>query len=195
MSKLHFYQQLLQSIVSHDDTSENMSVKQYHGRALANESCHLFQTFSRQSEGQVTRDFCHACFQPSRFIKADSHCSQNSHHVLCDRKWTHGVSSFPIVQCELNVAPLGGFDSSLLERFSWECVNCSEKQLHRWFRPHKVVLKSWLLQQLGCHELATLKITYVSNTCFVFSIQIHYIIVIGESEWWTGMYYFKGSKT
>ncbi len=86
MAKLNFYQQLLQSIVSHDDTSENMSVKQHHGRALANESCHLFQTFSRQSEGQVTRDFCYACFQPSRFIKADSHCSQNSHHVLCDRK-------------------------------------------------------------------------------------------------------------
>ncbi len=27
-----------------------------HGQALANESCHLFQTFSRQSEGLATRD-------------------------------------------------------------------------------------------------------------------------------------------
>ncbi len=27
-----------------------------HGRALANESCHGFQTFSRQSEGLATRD-------------------------------------------------------------------------------------------------------------------------------------------
>ncbi len=27
----------------------DMSVKQPHGRALANESCHVFQTFSRQS--------------------------------------------------------------------------------------------------------------------------------------------------
>ncbi len=34
----------------------DMSVKRPHGRALANESCHLFQTFSRQSEGLATRD-------------------------------------------------------------------------------------------------------------------------------------------
>ncbi len=33
-----------------------MSVKRPHGRALANESCHLFQTFSHQSEGLATRD-------------------------------------------------------------------------------------------------------------------------------------------
>ncbi len=32
----------------------DMSVKRPHGRALANESCHLFQTFSRQSEGLAT---------------------------------------------------------------------------------------------------------------------------------------------
>ncbi len=30
----------------------DMSVKRPHGRALANKRCHLFQTFSRQSEGQ-----------------------------------------------------------------------------------------------------------------------------------------------
>ncbi len=35
----------------------DMLVKQPHGRALANESCHLFQTFSRQSEGLATRDY------------------------------------------------------------------------------------------------------------------------------------------
>ncbi len=33
-----------------------MLVKRPHGRALANKSCHLFQTFSRQSEGLATRD-------------------------------------------------------------------------------------------------------------------------------------------
>ncbi len=35
----------------------DMSVKRHHGRALANESCHGFQTFSRQSEGLATRDY------------------------------------------------------------------------------------------------------------------------------------------
>ncbi len=34
----------------------DMSVKWPHGRALANESYHTFQTFSRQSEGLATRD-------------------------------------------------------------------------------------------------------------------------------------------
>ncbi len=34
----------------------DMSVKWPHGRALANTTCHLFQTFSRQSEGLATRD-------------------------------------------------------------------------------------------------------------------------------------------
>ncbi len=34
----------------------DMSVKRPHGRALANKCCHLFQTFSRQSEGLATRD-------------------------------------------------------------------------------------------------------------------------------------------
>ncbi len=34
----------------------DMSVKRPHGRALANESGHLFQTFSHQSEGLATRD-------------------------------------------------------------------------------------------------------------------------------------------
>ncbi len=35
----------------------DMSVKRPHGRALANESYHTFQTFSRQSEGLATRDY------------------------------------------------------------------------------------------------------------------------------------------
>ncbi len=35
----------------------DMSVKRPHGWALANESCHLFQTFSHQSEGLATRDY------------------------------------------------------------------------------------------------------------------------------------------
>ncbi|MGL6084060.1 MAG: hypothetical protein ACRC4N_16950, partial [Gammaproteobacteria bacterium] len=35
----------------------DLLVKRHHGRALANESCHLFQTFSRQSEGLATRDY------------------------------------------------------------------------------------------------------------------------------------------
>ncbi len=35
----------------------DMSVKRSHGRALANESGHLFQTFSRQSKGLATRDY------------------------------------------------------------------------------------------------------------------------------------------
>ncbi len=37
----------------------DMSVKQLHGRilALTNEGCHLFQTFSCQSEGLATRDY------------------------------------------------------------------------------------------------------------------------------------------
>ncbi len=35
----------------------DMSVKRHHGRALTNENCHLFQTFSRQSEGLATRDY------------------------------------------------------------------------------------------------------------------------------------------
>ncbi len=34
----------------------DMSVRRPHGRALANKCCHLFQTFSRQSEGLATRD-------------------------------------------------------------------------------------------------------------------------------------------
>ncbi len=34
----------------------DMSVKRPHGQALANKCCHLFQTFSRQSEGLATRD-------------------------------------------------------------------------------------------------------------------------------------------
>ncbi len=34
----------------------DMSVKRPHGRALANKTCHRFQTFSRQSEGLATRD-------------------------------------------------------------------------------------------------------------------------------------------
>ncbi len=35
----------------------NMLVKRLNGRALANESCHGFQTFSHQSEGLATRDY------------------------------------------------------------------------------------------------------------------------------------------
>ncbi len=35
----------------------DMSVKRPHGRALANKCCHLFQTFSHQSEGLATRDY------------------------------------------------------------------------------------------------------------------------------------------
>ncbi len=35
----------------------DMSVKWHHGRALAHESCHRFQTFSHQSEGLATRDY------------------------------------------------------------------------------------------------------------------------------------------
>ncbi len=35
----------------------DMSVKWPHGRALANKCCHLFQIFSRQSEGLATRDY------------------------------------------------------------------------------------------------------------------------------------------
>ncbi len=35
----------------------DMSVKRPHGGALANKCCHLFQTFSRQSEGLTTRDY------------------------------------------------------------------------------------------------------------------------------------------
>ncbi len=34
----------------------DMSVKRPHGRTLANKTCHLFQTFSRRSEGLATRD-------------------------------------------------------------------------------------------------------------------------------------------
>ncbi len=34
-----------------------MSVKRPHGQALTNEGCHLFHTFSRQSEGLATRDY------------------------------------------------------------------------------------------------------------------------------------------
>ncbi len=37
----------------------DISVKRPHGRALTNEGCHLFQTFSRQSEGLATRDYVH----------------------------------------------------------------------------------------------------------------------------------------
>ncbi len=39
----------------------DMSVKRPHGRALANETCHLFQTFSRQSKGLATRDYSLLC--------------------------------------------------------------------------------------------------------------------------------------
>ncbi len=47
----------------------DMSVKRPHGRALANKSCHLFQTFSRQSEDLATRDYpktniCWKCTLP-----------------------------------------------------------------------------------------------------------------------------------
>ncbi len=35
----------------------DMSVKQPHGRALINECSHIFQSFSRQSEGLATRDY------------------------------------------------------------------------------------------------------------------------------------------
>ncbi len=34
----------------------DMAVKLHHGRALANECSHIFQTFSRQSESLATRD-------------------------------------------------------------------------------------------------------------------------------------------
>ncbi len=34
----------------------DMSVRRPHGRALTNKWCHLFQTFSRQSEGLATRE-------------------------------------------------------------------------------------------------------------------------------------------
>ncbi len=35
----------------------DVSVKRPHGQAFANKACHLFQTFSRQSEGLATRDY------------------------------------------------------------------------------------------------------------------------------------------
>ncbi len=35
----------------------DMSVKRPHGQALADESCHGFQTFSHQSEGLAMRDY------------------------------------------------------------------------------------------------------------------------------------------
>ncbi len=38
----------------------DMLVKRPHGRALASETCHLFQTFSRQSEGLAMRDYTDA---------------------------------------------------------------------------------------------------------------------------------------
>ncbi len=48
----------------------DMSVKRPWGRALASEGCHLFQTFSRQSEGLATRDYvlsnCRASFKYSQ---------------------------------------------------------------------------------------------------------------------------------
>ncbi len=44
----------------------DMSVKRPHGRALANKSCHRFQTFSHQSEGLATRDYLgHDCWDYS----------------------------------------------------------------------------------------------------------------------------------
>ncbi len=44
----------------------DMSVKRPHGRALANKSCHRFQTFSHQSEGLATRDYQgHDCWDYS----------------------------------------------------------------------------------------------------------------------------------
>ncbi len=39
----------------------DMSVKRHHGRALINENCHLFQTFSRQSEGLATMIIYRTC--------------------------------------------------------------------------------------------------------------------------------------
>ncbi len=35
----------------------DMSVKRPNGQALTDEGCHLFQTFSHQSEGLATRDY------------------------------------------------------------------------------------------------------------------------------------------
>ncbi len=43
----------------------DMSVKRPHGRALANKCCHLFQTFSRQSEGLATRDYTSSKTRPT----------------------------------------------------------------------------------------------------------------------------------
>ncbi len=40
----------------------NMSFKHPHGRALANECSHIFQTFSHQSEGLATQDYDNADF-------------------------------------------------------------------------------------------------------------------------------------
>ncbi len=50
----------------------DMSVKRPHGRVLTNESCHGFQTFSRQSEALATRD--------NAFPKVDTRSPREAAH-------------------------------------------------------------------------------------------------------------------
>ncbi len=50
----------------------DMSVKRPHGRVLANQSCHGFQTFSRQSEALATRD--------NAFSKVDTRSPREAAH-------------------------------------------------------------------------------------------------------------------
>ncbi len=49
----------------------DMTVKRPHGRALTNKGCHLFQTFSRQSEGLATQDYC-CCISSSFFFSCET---------------------------------------------------------------------------------------------------------------------------
>jgi len=48
-----------------------MTVKRPHGRALTNKGCPLFQTFSRQSEGLATQDYC-CCISSSFFFSCET---------------------------------------------------------------------------------------------------------------------------
>ncbi len=69
IESLKYVREFYTSVCYCDDISTPQNVKQPHGRALANESYHGFQTFIRQSEGLATRDYTYPNPKPTPFQK------------------------------------------------------------------------------------------------------------------------------
>ncbi len=121
-----------------------MSVKRHHGQALANESCHLFQTFSCQSEGLATRDLhitnknlLHWCLCPwararklTRMFFSSDYMGTIYLQKGTSRSLVIRHSSFPPTHKTMAAFPLpcafrcpGDLRDSVL--FRWNKPNCS----------------------------------------------------------------------